>query len=75
MTYGELKTLFAYKYEQTSAPSTGAEVRNKFINLAYKNIAGRRKWDWLNSAGSGTTDGTTSFDLASDFGDFGLDKG
>lgn len=75
MTFGDLKTLFAYKYEQTSAPSTGAEVRNKFINLAYKDIAGRKRWNWLLKSGSGVADGTTTFDLASDFGTWGLAKG
>jgi hypothetical protein len=71
-TFSELKTLFANKYGEESAPSTGAETRNRFINLAGKNILSRKKWNWRKKTGTGTTSGTASFTLASDFCDEGF---
>jgi len=71
-TYGDLKTLFSNKYEQTSAPATGAEIRNLFINLAVQNILDRRKWKFALKNGNGTTDGTQYFDLAEDFSEHGI---
>lgn len=66
MTYGELKTIFANLYEQTSAPATGVDVRNRFINLACSVITRRSKWSWRKKAGVGTTDGTRFLSLPSD---------
>jgi len=73
-TFGDLKTLFANKYEQTSAPATGAEIRNLFINRAVQNILDRRKWKWALKSGSGTTDGTNELDLASDLSQHGIKR-
>lgn len=75
MTYGEIKTLFANKYEQNSAPSTGAEIRNLFINLAVKNIYDRLRWNWRLKPGTGTTDGTSDLLLAVDFSIDGIKEG
>ena len=66
-TYGDLKTLFANKYGEETAPSSGVSVRNRFINIASQNIANREKWEWRKKQGTGTTDGTRYFSLADDF--------
>lgn len=66
-TFGELKTIFANLYEQTSAPASGADVRNRFINLAAKNITNRYKWSWRKGSGSTTADGSQSVALAEDY--------
>lgn len=71
-TYGQLKTIFANKYEQTGAPSTGAEIRNYFINLSIQNILDRRKWKFALKDGSGTTDGTAYLTLAADLSNWGI---
>jgi hypothetical protein len=75
ITYGDLKTLFANKYEQTSAPATGAEIRNLFLNLAVQNILDRRRWRWALKNGTATTDGTSDIALASDFSQHGVKEG
>lgn len=67
MTFGELKEIFANLYEQTNAPTTGASIRNRFINLAAKTITRRYKWSWRQNSNSGVADGTNSFSLADDF--------
>ena len=74
-TYGDLKTLFANKYEQTAAPATGAEIRNLFINLAVQNILDRRKWSFALKPGTGTTDGTSDLSLASYLSAHGIKDG
>lgn len=72
MTFGNLKTIFANKYDQTGAPATGDEIRNRFINLAVESIFIRRPWAWRLKTGSGDTDGSTVFDLADDFSEDGI---
>ncbi len=71
-TFDDLKTLFANKYEQTSAPSIGAEIRNLFINLAVQNILDRKKWKFALKPGTGTTNGTAYLNLAADFSEHGI---
>ncbi len=66
-TYADLKTIFANLYEQTSAPASGVDVRNRFINLAAKNITRRYRWSWRKGPGSAVADGTAYVDLATDF--------
>ncbi len=67
MNFEELKTIFANLYEQTSAPSSGADVRNRFINLACTILTRRYPWSWRKAPGTGTADGTFVFALEDDF--------
>jgi cytochrome c1 len=75
MTYGTIKTLLAYKYGESSAPSTGVENRNAFINLAMQDIASRHTFSWRLKNYSAVANGTTSETLPTDFSVDGFKQG